>query len=155
MYMNQKQLLEALKADIEKYATELARQKNILALGEQLRVDVSIVPVPDVVVTVHAQKLSFTSRQLADLDPEDVEIIRKIGFGNVQSLKDIRDLFLRAKNHTLAEHTLLGPQEQLDVRQTVLGFNKRIYRSSRGRYSAERMIERDGVYYKLCKIMYT
>lgn len=73
--MNQEEVLEGLKVEIEKYVTEWVNQKNILALGEQLKmkVNLEIISAPDVVCEMQMKTskiprtLKMIGRKLAHL----------------------------------------------------------------------------------------
>ena len=53
--MDKEHLLVEFNAEVEKYATELAKQKNILDRGEQVKVDITIIPAPDVWIIVESE----------------------------------------------------------------------------------------------------
>ena len=100
--MDPEQLLAEFKKQVEQYATELAQQMNLVTPGGQIKIEVSIVPAPDVIVIAQKRPENWRLSGLVEMTYEDIVSFQEVRFRNID-YSYLRDLFLGFPENMIAE----------------------------------------------------
>ena len=144
--MDWEQSMAELNAEVKKFAIKLAKEMNLIAPGERIKIDdVTIIPAPRACVAIDITG-GWTIADLVEMTPEDVISLEEIGFSDVKYY-NLRNLFLNAPKNRVVEEAMPG----WVTANLIADFNLAV---SDQKFKIEKRILGDSRYYQLYKLGY-